>query len=126
MVFEAFDKADEYRMPAMILADGMLGQMMEPVEFPELKSPIQWKSPGRPMAIRTRENTISSIPCILQPQQLEQTRSESALNDMQSFRRRKPEAEEYLTEDADIVVVAYGASARIARSAVNAARAEGH
>ncbi len=38
MVFDAFDKADKYRMPAMILADGMLGQMMEPVEFAGMKA----------------------------------------------------------------------------------------
>lgn len=45
LVYTAYDKADEYRMPAMILADGMLGQMMEPVEFPEKEANHQIEKP---------------------------------------------------------------------------------
>ena len=61
MVTLAFDKADEYRMPAMILADGLLGQMMEPVTFP---APRCRTSPtGQPMDTRTSVHTTLSIPC---------------------------------------------------------------
>ena len=58
LVSDAFDLADKYRMPSMILADGMLGQMMEPVELPEegAKQPIE--KPWAPAATKTRGNTM--------------------------------------------------------------------
>ncbi len=65
LVSDAFDKADEYRMPAMILADGMLGQMMEPVELPEHKDESFPKSRGQPAATKIKESTTSSTPFTL-------------------------------------------------------------
>ena len=123
IVFEAFDKADEYRMPAMILADGMLGQMMEPVEFPELKAHTvekTWATNGHKG--ERKHNIVNSL--FLQPQQLEDKIRER-FERYAIIQEKEAKAEEYLTEDADIVLVAYGASSRIARSAVNSARAEG-
>jgi 2-oxoglutarate ferredoxin oxidoreductase subunit alpha len=123
IVFEAFDKADEYRMPAMILADGMLGQMMEPVEFPELKAHTvekPWATNGHKG--ERKHNIVNSL--FLQPQQLEDKIRER-FERYAIIQEKEAKAEEYLTEDADIVLVAYGASSRIARSAVNSARAEG-
>lgn len=123
MISDAFDLADKYRMPAMILSDGMLGQMMEPVVLPDPKPAEQdkpWAAKGhnneRP------HNVINSL--YIQPQELEdlvRKRFEKYRTIMQSEQR----AEEYLTEDADIIVVAYGASSRVSRSAVDKARAEG-
>ncbi|MBC8569243.1 3-methyl-2-oxobutanoate dehydrogenase subunit VorB [Zongyangia hominis] len=123
IVFRAFDKADEYRMPSMILADGMLGQMMEPVEFPERevhKVEKPWATNGHKG--ERKHNIVNSL--FLQPQQLEdKVKERFARYDL--VKQNEVLAEEYLTEDADIVLVAYGASSRISRSAVNSAREKG-
>lgn len=120
----AFDKADEYRMPAMILGDGMLGQMMEPVEIHNrgtLNLPEKpWATTGHGM--KRPHNIVNSL--YLTPQELERLINERYAR-YDRIQQTEQRAENYLTEDADIVVVAYGASARIARSAVNTAREEG-
>ena len=59
----AFDKADQYRMPAMILADGLLGQMMEPVTFPEPRTTLPTSPTGLPAVTNTNGNTTLSTPC---------------------------------------------------------------
>lgn len=122
-VYQAFDLADEYRMPVMILADGMLGQMMEPVVLPERKTEI----PAKPWAVtgtkmQREHNVVNSL--FLQPEKLEQTNIERYQR-YDAIRAAEQRAEEYLVEDAEIVVVAFGASSRIARSAVNKAREAG-
>ena len=124
LVFRAFDKADEYRMPAMILADGMLGQMMEPISFPERGDvkpiPKPWAANGHDN--KRPHNIVNSL--YLQPDELERTVVER-FKRYDIIKEKEPMAEEYLTEDADLLVVAYGATSRIVRSAVNRARAEG-
>ena len=119
----AFDLAEKYRMPALILADGMLGQMMEPVEFPEKKTEL----PARPWATtgtreKRRPNIINSL--YLKPDELERTVVER-FERYQQVKANEVRVEEYLTEDAEYVVAAYGATARVVRSAVESARAEG-
>ncbi|MBN2847694.1 MAG: 3-methyl-2-oxobutanoate dehydrogenase subunit beta, partial [Coriobacteriia bacterium] len=122
-VFRAFDLADEYRTPVMILADGMLGQMMEPVVLPERKTEF----PEKPWAVTGHKgqrphNIVNSLH--LQPERLEETNIER-YERYDVIKAKEQLAEEYLTDDADIVVVAFGASSRIARSAVNKAREKG-
>ena len=119
----AFDLAEKYRMPALILADGMLGRMMEPVEFPEKKTEL----PARPWATtgtreKRRPNIINSL--YLKPDELERTVVER-FERYQQVKANEVRVEEYLTEDAEYVVAAYGATARVVRSAVESARAEG-
>ena len=119
----AFDRAEQYRMPALILADGILGQMMEPVEFPEKRESI----PERPYATNgTKEarkpNIINSL--YLKPDQLERTVIER-FERYEKVKKNEVLFEEYLTEDAELIVVAYGTTARVVRSAINSARAEG-
>lgn len=119
----AFDLAEQYRMPALILADGMLGQMMEPVEFPEKKAEL----PGRSWATtgtkgERRPNIINSL--YLKPDELERTVVER-FKRYETVKANEVRVEEYLTGDAEYVVVAYGATARVVRSAVESARAEG-
>jgi 2-oxoglutarate ferredoxin oxidoreductase subunit alpha len=120
----AFDLADKYRIPVMILTDGMLGQMMEPVELPDpvdLNSlPAKdWATTG---AAGRDPNIILSFD--LGPEKLKQ------MNLVLQEKYREIEAnevryEESDTEDADIVIAAHGTVARIAKSVVRMARTEG-
>ncbi len=123
LVIKAFDRADFYRMPAMILADGMLGQMMEPVVFPEAVTDLPEKTWATTGTGGTRKPNITNS-LILSPAALEQ----SIIDRFEKYDHIKETevlVEEYLTEDAEYITVAYGASARIVKSAVNQARAQG-
>lgn len=121
----AFDKADEYRMPAMIMGDGMLGQMMEPVEFKDFVNPEDlpakpWATTGTGM--KRKKNIINSL--YLTPEELE----DLCIKRQQRYDKIKETEtlyEEYRTEDADLIIVAYGTIARIAMSAVDEAREKG-
>ena len=108
----------------MILADGMLGQMMEPIAFPEHSQtapiPKPWATNGH--GNKRPHNIINSL--YLQPDELEKTVIERYKR-YDIIKEKEPLAEEYLTEEAEVLVVAYGATSRIARSAINRARAEG-
>ncbi len=122
-VIKAFDMADEYRMPAMILADGLLGQMMEPVTFPEITSkPIEkpWATNGH--GNKRKHNIINSL--YLQPDVLEKS-VKDRFERYAEIKANRSEAELYKTEDAEIIVTAYGATSRVAKSAVNMAREQG-
>lgn len=123
MVYLAFDKADEYRMPAMILADGMLGQMMEPVIIEKPKS----IAPDKPWAAnghggKRRHNIINSL--YLKADELEQHVVERYKR-YDIIKEKEPRAEEYLMEDAEIAIVAYGATSRVVKAAVKEARSMG-
>jgi 2-oxoglutarate/2-oxoacid ferredoxin oxidoreductase subunit alpha len=122
-VFQAFDLADRYRTPVMVLADGMLGQMMEPVVLPERKASL----PDKPWAVtghggERERNIVNSL--YLDPAELEETNRER-FRRYEAIKASEQRAEEYLTDDADVLVVAFGASSRIARSAINKAREKG-
>ena len=124
MVTLAFDKADEYRMPAMILADGLLGQMMEPVTFPEpletLPDKSDWATNGHQN--KRAHHIINSL--YLDPAELE-AKVKERFKRYAIVEEKETRAESYLCDDAEIVVTAYGASARVAKSAVNTARKAG-
>ncbi len=118
----AFDLADKYRNPVMILSDGMLGQMMEPVEFGE---PIEslpekpWSAAGTKGGKR---NIINSL--YITPELLEEKNLILAAKYAQA-KQEECRWENYLTEDAEIVVSAFGSCARIAKAAVDLAREQG-
>lgn len=121
---KAFDLADEYRMPVMILGDGMLGQMMEPITLPE---PKEEDRSGKPWAAcgtggKRKRNVINSL--YIQPDELERLVVERYKR-YDVVAEKETMSESYLTDDAEIVIAAYGASARIAKNAIAAARAEG-
>lgn len=123
MTYLAFENADKYRMPAMILSDGLLGQMMEPVSFPD----VEIKIPDKPWACcghknKREHNIINSL--FLQPDTLESS-VDDRYKRYEIVERECPMAESYLCDDAEIVVTAFGATARIAKSAINAAREKG-
>ena len=120
----AFDLADQYRMPALILADGMLGQMMEPVEFPEKKeAPAGAKDYATTGTQGKRKpNIINSL--YLQAPVLEQTIRDRFAR-YEQVKQNEVRVEEYACDDAEIITVAYGATARVVKGAVDMARAEG-
>lgn len=119
----AFDLADVYRMTVVVLADGFLGQMMEPVVFE--KKPGR-KLPPKDWALtgikQRKQNIVRSL-------WLKEGALENLNYKLQEKYRQIEQnevlCEQYEVEDADVVVVAYGIAARIVRSAVSKARAEG-
>ena len=118
----AFELADKYRNPAVILADGFVGQMMEPLELEYREIP----QPEKPWAVRgtheTRGNVISSI--FLETDILEEHQRK-----MEAKYRRAQEAEPRYEschiEDAEILLVGYGIVSRILHSTVEALRRQG-
>lgn len=124
LVTKAFDLADKYRMPTMILADGLLGQMMEPVTFPDQQSINEydksWAADGHKN--KRKHNIINSL--ILSPEDLEKSVQER-FERYDKIAKEEAMAQCYLTDDADIVLVAYGATARVTQSAVDLAREKG-
>ena len=124
LVAKAFDLGDKYRMPVMILSDGMLGQMMEPVELPEPKEvdndSKEWAACGHKN--QRKHNVVNSL--YIDPATLEGL-VKKRFERYAKVQAEEQMAEEYLVDDADIVIVAYGASARVSRSAVDMARKNG-
>ncbi|NLF28495.1 MAG: 3-methyl-2-oxobutanoate dehydrogenase subunit VorB, partial [Clostridiales bacterium] len=125
LMMKCFDTADRYRMPVMLIGDGIIGQIMEPVDIPEYVRPADlpektWATTGcdgsRP------HNVVNSL--FLDPPALE--KHNNALQEAYKIiSGREVMDEQYCTDDAEYVVVAYGTMARIARKAVDLARAEG-
>jgi 2-oxoisovalerate ferredoxin oxidoreductase alpha subunit len=118
----AFELADRYRNPAVILADGALGQMMEAVALPAPcgpQPPKGWAVTGN---AETRKNIITSI--YLRPEDLEQhnLKLQAKYHEMEA---RETRWEEHRTEDAEYLLVGYGISSRVARATVDEARKQG-
>ena len=120
---KAFELAENYRNPVVVLADGVLGQMVEPLQFPEeaIKPTIDtsWAVCGNS---ETKNNLVTSI--FLDFDQLEDF-NYKLQNKYQEIKEKEVEFEEYQMEDAEIILVSYGISSRIARSAVEIARDNG-
>jgi 2-oxoglutarate ferredoxin oxidoreductase subunit alpha len=119
----AFDLADLYRTPVVVLADGILGQMMEPISFNKPKKrelpPKEWALTG---AKDRDQNIVRSL--WLKEGALEELNYELQKKYKQ-IEENEVLCEQYEVDDAEIVVVAYGVAARIVRSAVDKARREG-
>lgn len=122
LTIHAFEVADRYRNPVYVMADGALGQMMEPIE---IRAPKQ-NEPEKPWAVagtaETRKNLITSILLEHEKQEALITRLEQKYLEIAE---KELLWEEFQTEDAELLVVAYGISSRIARAAVEMARAAG-
>jgi 2-oxoglutarate ferredoxin oxidoreductase subunit alpha len=119
----AFDLADKYRNPVIILGDGMLGQMMEPVDFDGLVRPPDYEkdylltgAAGRPA--RKIHSLIFDV-------KLQEEHNWKLFRKFQLMEEREIRYETFMTEDADMVVVAYGMGARIAKGAIKRLRQEG-
>jgi pyruvate/2-oxoacid:ferredoxin oxidoreductase alpha subunit len=122
LTVRAFALADRYRNPVYVLADGVLGQMMEAVEMPSADP----GEPAKPWAVRgdseTRHNLVASI--YLEPDQLEAHIQKLAAKYL-VVEENECTWEEHCTVDAEILLVAYGITSRVARAAVDLARQEG-
>jgi 2-oxoglutarate ferredoxin oxidoreductase subunit alpha len=123
LIMDAFDLADKYRNPVMVLADGYIGQMMEPVEFkksppPELP-PKNWAITGAKGRPRNLIKTLYLNPVELEKHnlKLQQKYLEMAKNEVR--------VENYMTEDAEIIIAAYGTTARITKTAIKILREKG-
>jgi pyruvate/2-oxoacid:ferredoxin oxidoreductase alpha subunit len=118
----AFELADKYRNPAIVLADGFVGQMMEPLdlEYREIAAPEKpWAVKG---TAETRKNMVSSI--YLETDELEE---HQRCMEAKYLRAQQTESrcEQYCTDDAELIVVGYGIVSRLLRSAVDEARKQG-
>jgi 2-oxoglutarate ferredoxin oxidoreductase subunit alpha len=123
-VFEGFRLSEKYRNPALILADGALGQMMEKVVLPVAGSLPQretpWASTGKK---KSRErNIITSL--FIQPERMEQINQKLQAK-YQKMRDEEIRWEELKTDDAEIVLVAFGLTSRICEKTVDLAREKG-
>lgn len=126
IMYDAFDKAFEYRMPVMILGDGMLGQIMEAVSMPPMKDlsevePPAWATDGRKKGKERR--VINSL--YIQPDALEEV-NHRLFDNYSYMSERELRYEEYMCEDAEVVLTAYGTVGRIAKSAVDMLREQGY
>ena len=123
MTMRAFELSQKWRMVVFVLADGVLGQMIEPLRFPEgsvaPETDTNWAVDG---TAATRPNVVTSIFLDFNQQEEFNNRLQEKYAAVEAA---EPEWESHRMEDAEIGLVAYGISARIAQGAVEAARAEG-
>ncbi|MCL1828162.1 MAG: 3-methyl-2-oxobutanoate dehydrogenase subunit VorB [Oscillospiraceae bacterium] len=124
----AFELADKYRMPAMILADGIIGQMMEPVEFPEMKEYIfdvekkPWAAVGWKPGDKKERAVINSLYIEVDEMHELNLRLQARYKEIKENEVR---CELFMTDDAQIIICAYGTVARICKAAVEDLREEG-
>ena len=124
LTIEAFDVADQYRNPVMILGDGMLGQMMEPIEFvtPKKRNLPEktWATTGCDGSRPT--NIINSL--YIDPAELEEV-IHRIFNKYEIIKQKEMKYECYQVEEADIIVAAYGTTSRIVKSTIELAKDKG-
>ena len=127
LVQDAFDLADYYRNPVMVLGDGLIGQMMEPVEFHEEREPLKdlapkaWATTGCDGSRPT--NVINSL--FLDPEELEQHNIHLKAKYDRMVADEVRFAEYRTDEDYDVLIVAYGTVARVCSTAIDELRDEG-
>ena len=123
LTIKGFDLADKYRMTAMILADGTMGQMMEPVELGDVEVKEydkSWAVTGTKCA--RKHNIVNSLSLV--PEELEQLNF-ARYERYKAVEENEVMYESYRMDDAEICVVAFGISARVSKNAINEARKQG-
>lgn len=123
LTVKGFDLADKYRMTSMILADGTMGQMMEPVSFEH----IEVKTYDKPWALtgtrgKRKHNIITSLSLV--PKELEEWNF-SRYERYRLIEENEVMYEEFMMEDAEVCIVAFGISARVSQNAIRMARVKG-
>ena len=123
LTVKGFELADKYRVTSMIMADGTMGQMMEPVELDFKVAPPPekpWATTGTKMS--RPHNIVNSLSLV--PEELEQFNFER-FERYRASEQNEAMYEEYMMDDADICLVAFGIAARVSKNAVNEARKQG-
>lgn len=124
LTVEAFNIADKYRQLTMIMGDGILGQMMEAVEFRDEENIVKvdkpWATTGT--GLKREHNTIQSI--YIQPEVLEE-HNKKLQRKYKLIEENEVRVESYNCEDADIIVTAFGTTARIVNNVIKMAEKEG-
>src|SRR6056297_1397471 len=124
LVQEGFDLADKYRNPVMVLGDGMLGQMMEPVDIktvePKDYQKEEWAATG--MGERDKPNIINSL--YLDPEELEEHNLKMQRK-YDEITKNEVRVETYNCEDAELIMVAYGTTARIVQEVIELGKEDG-
>ena len=123
LTIKGFDLADKYLMTSMILADGTIGQMMEPITFEDIEPTVYEK----PWALTGTEckrphNVVTSL--YLKPDELEKKNFER-FEKYKAVEENEAMWEEYMMDDAEICIVAFGIASRVAKNAVAQAREQG-
>lgn len=125
LVQEAFEVADYYRNPVMVIGDGMIGQMMEPIEFKDIVKTRElpakdWATVG---TNGTRKpNVINSL--YLQPQELEDHNQRLQIK-YETMKKNETRYAKYNMENPEVVLVAYGTTSRIVQNAIDQLKSEG-
>ena len=119
LTIKAFDVADKYRTPVYVVADGYIGQMMEPVEFPTPLSDLPRKDWALYADKESKDNLISSI--FLDPYELEK-HNQKLQDKYAEIERNELLCEEFMLKDADYVVMGYGIISRVLKTAVEKLR----
>lgn len=123
LTIRGFDLADKYRMTSMILADGTMGQMMEPVDLDfEIGETYDKPWAARGTDMKREHNIINSLSLV--PEELEELNFKR-FEKYAEVEKNEAMWEEYLMDDAEICVVSFGITARISKNAVDAARSQG-
>ncbi len=124
LTLHAFELAETYRMPAMLLADGTMGQMMEPVSLPDPTeidpTPKSWATTGT--KCEREHHIVNSL--YLSPDALERTNNERFAR-YAIIEEKEPMWEEFMMEDAEVCLVSTGITARVSRNAIMEARRQG-
>ena len=123
LTFKAFDLGDKYRMPTMILSDGTMGQMMEPVSL-DLGEITSYEKPWALTGTKgeRKPNIVNSL--FLKPEELEQFNFDR-FKRYEIVEKNEVMYEEYMMEDAEYCIVAFGVAARVSQNAIDEARKNG-
>jgi len=132
LVIQAFDLADHYRNPVMIMGDGMIGQMMEPVDFGDHPPPgPDHQEPDKPWALtgtdsrgRSHRNIVNSL--YLDPVECNEVNLRLKRKYDLMLAKEQRWEDVYTDEDVDVLVVAYGTMSRICRTTIEGLRADGY
>jgi 2-oxoglutarate ferredoxin oxidoreductase subunit alpha len=125
LIQESFDAADYYRNPVMVVGDGMIGQMMEPIEFKKVESTRTlpektWATVGT--GGTRKPNIINSL--ALDPQELEY-HNHKLQRKYAEMKEKEVRYENYNMENAEVVIVAYGTTSRIVKNAIKSLKEDG-
>jgi pyruvate/2-oxoacid:ferredoxin oxidoreductase alpha subunit len=122
LTMKAFDLADKYRTPVYIVADGYIGQMMEPVEFPEAVTDLPKKEWALYADKESKDNLISSI--YLDPDELE-AHNRKLQKKYEIIEANEVMCEKFMLDDAQYVLIGFGIVSRVLKTAVEKLREEG-